>query len=437
MAHLAERLRGALRRPSRGDRALLATAALGLAALWWMAPPGDAAPAGPSAEQSLVVSRQPFVASIGFTGTIVPGDDIGITAPFDGTVKAVGFLYGDRVAPGQMLVELETSELEQSRNEAESAYLKAAQTAAEMRDWANGPEVSRARRAAATAAFDLRETERKLQETKALLDRGLVARSEYDGIVQQQRTQQMSAAAADEDLRAAFRRGEGANRRVAALELENARARLARLDAASDAAVVRAPDSGIIVRPPSEKTELAESGIHVGGRLSKGQLIGSIARAGGLAVAFRLDEADVNRIRIGQPVSVTGPGFGGVALNGKIFSIAGEAGTAVGGVKASFAATVRLDPLTPEQAQQVRIGMSASIAVITYTNPHALVVPPQAVQGAAPAVTVTVRDRSGRKRAAAVQIGQVAPDGVEILSGLKAGETVIWTVPVAEPVPQP
>ena len=217
-------------------------AALGLAALWWMAPQGDAAPAAPSAEQSLVVSPRPFLASIGFTGTIVPGDDIGITAPFDGTVKAVGFLYGDRVAPGQMLVELETSELEQSRNEAESAYLKAAQTAAEMRDWANGPEVSRARRAAATAAFDLRETERKLQETKALLDRGLVARSEYDGIVQQQRTQQMSAAAADEDLRAAFRRGEGANRRVAALELENARARLARLDAASDAAVVRAPD---------------------------------------------------------------------------------------------------------------------------------------------------------------------------------------------------
>ncbi len=418
----------------------LAALAISLLALWWLVPRGAAPPATGAGltEQSLVVARRPFVASVSFTGTIVPGDGIGITAPFDGTVKSVGFAYGERVTPGQVLVELDVSELEQRRNEAESAYLKASQNAADIDNWASGPEVSRARRAAASATFELGDTERKMQETKALLDRGLVARSEYDGLVQQLRTQRLSLAAARDDLGVALRRGEGANRRVATLELENTRARLARLNAEFAAAVVRASDAGIIVRPPSVRPDVTDSGIHVGLRLSQGQLIGTIARSGGLAVSFRLDEADVNRLKPGQAVTITGPGFNGFALTGKIIGIAGEASSAEGaaGGKASFTATARLDPLTADQALQVRIGMSASIAVITYQNPMALVVPPQAVQGAAPAATVLVRDRgTGARHPVTVQIGQVGPDGVEILSGLKPGDTVIWDSPAPPAAP--
>jgi HlyD family secretion protein len=41
---------------------------------------------------------------------------------------------------------------------------------------------------------------------------------------------------------------------------------------------------------------------------------------------------------------------------------------------------------------------------------------------------VTVRDgRGGRARRVAVRIGQVAPTGVEILSGLKPGDVVVWS----------
>ncbi|MBA3812729.1 MAG: secretion protein HlyD, partial [Caulobacteraceae bacterium] len=64
-----------------------------------------------------------------------------------------------------------------------------------------------------------------------------------------------------------------------------------------------------------------------------------------------------------------------------------------------------------------------------YRNSAALVAPAAAIQGSAPATFVMVRDpRSGRSRRVAVSIGRVAPDGVEVLSGLKAGDVVTWSV---------
>jgi multidrug efflux pump subunit AcrA (membrane-fusion protein) len=400
---------------------------------WWPGSGPEGAPATVMIEKSLVVKREPFSSTLNVTGMIAPGNGIDITAPFDGTVKSIKFTYGDLVNQGQTLAELDLSELEQSRNEAEGAYLKAAQASDDMTSWASGPEVSRARRAATSAMFDLRDTESKLRETKALLDRGLVARSEYDGMVQEQRSRKIALQSAQEDLGTTLRRGQGPNRRLAELDLKNAQLRLSKLATQFDGAILRAPDDGIVVRPPvdSSGTGAAPEALHVGSRVTKGQLIGTIARAGGLGVTFRLDEADINRIRTGMPVMVTGPGFGELSLAGQISSVAGEASkdpSSVAG-KASFTATARLNALTPEQAARVKIGMTAMVVVIAYSNPNAIVVPPEAVQGAAPAAAVRVRDRkTGEAVPRIVRLGLVSPTGAEILAGLKPGDEVMWSV---------
>ncbi|QNA82614.1 HlyD family efflux transporter periplasmic adaptor subunit [Sphingomonas sp. So64.6b] len=415
----------------------------GVLAIWWWWPGAKTASATAMIEKSLVVKREPFNSTINVMGTIAPGNGLDITAPFDGTIKSIRFAYGDLVNQGQTLAELDLSGLEQSRNEAESAYLKAAQASNDMTSWTSGPEVSRARRAATSAMYELSDTENKMRETKALLDRGLVPRSEYDGMIQQQRSQKTSLVAAQEDLEIALRRGQGPNRRLAELDLKNAQLRLAKLVAQFDGAILRAPEDGIIVRPPVDagSAGAATEALHVGSRLSKGQLIGTIARAGGLGVTFRLDEADINRIRTGMPVMVTGPGFGELSLSGQISSVAGEAGkdSASGTGKASFTATARLNALTPEQAARVKIGMTAMVIVIAYSNPNAIVVPPEAVQGAAPAATVNVRDpKTGKPAPRMVRLGLVSPTGAEILAGLKPGDEVMWSVappPVIPPTP--
>jgi HlyD family secretion protein len=382
-----------------------------------------------SATQSAVIQARPFASTLGVTGIVTPGDVVSVTAPFDGKVNQVGFDFGAPVSQGQMLVTLDTSELQQRRDEAEAEFLKASQAAADMANWSTGPEVSQARRSESSAQYDLAETARKIAETKALLDKGLVARDEYDGVVQQQRSQQTALVAARQELSEALKKGDAASRRVSSIELETAKARLDELQTESAGAVVRAPVAGVLVHPPGEKGDSAAQSLHVGMSLSKGQLIGAIAHSGGLAVTFQLSEADANRVRPGQRVQVTGPGFEGVDLTGTIASVAGEATPASGGEgTVTFAASARLDPLTPAEAATVRIGMSASVSIDLYSNPNALVAPPASIQGDAPDTYVMVKDKGGGPpRRVAVRIGRIAPDGVEVLSGLKPGDVVVWS----------
>jgi multidrug efflux pump subunit AcrA (membrane-fusion protein) len=381
-------------------------------------------------EQSLVVQARPFVASLGVVGTVTPGDSLAVVAPFDGIVKRVGFEYGRDVVAGQVLLVMDPSDLEQRRREAESAFLKADQAERDMANWAEGPDVARAKRAETAAEMELKATQRKMTETKALLDRGLVARVEYDGLQQQQQSQTLALTAAQDDLATVLKRGEGDSRRIPGIEFENAKARLAQIDAELAGTIVKAPIAGVIVRPPADKTEGGGAAVHAGQKLTLGQLVGSIARAGGVAVAFKLDEADAARVREGQPVTVTGPGFGGVTAQGQVASVAGEAtaGEAGGpGGGATFAAVARLDGLSAEQVRAIRIGMSANVEITLYQAPSAIVVPPQAVMGAGVSAMVMLRDpHTGQERPQAVRIGATAPDGVEILSGLKTGDMIVW-----------
>ncbi len=400
-----------------------------MASLYLARRAATASDAKAAAEQSAIIESRPFASTLGVAGLIVPGDATPVIASFDAKITQVDFEFGDPVRQGQVLVQLDPTEIRQRLDEARAEYLKATQTASEMSAWENGPEVSQARRAQNSAAFDLSDTRRKVAETKALLDRGLVARDEYDGLVQQQRNQEMAFDAARQELKEALERGRGTNREVAQIELDTSRSRLAEVSSEATGAMIRAPVTGIVIHPQLEKTEAASQIIHTGAGVTRGQVIAAIARPGGLAVSFQLSESDANRVKPGQPVAVTGPGFAGETLTGVVTSVAREATPAANsaGASVTFAASARLANLTPGEAAQIRIGMTANVSVETYRNPSALVAPAAAIQGTAPDTFVTVKDSpTGRRRRVDVRIGQVAPDGVEVLSGLKPGDVVVW-----------
>lgn len=409
----------------------LALVALSLVALgwWWTSTHADTAQT--AAEHSLVIEPQPFVATLVFAGKIVPGEAISITAPFDGDVRAIGFTYGDHVAAGDTLLVLDRQEIEAARNQAEAGYLKARQPAEAVANWAHGPEVAAARRRAQLAAIDLAKLDREARESRRLLDKGLIPRNEHDGVEQQLLAQRMTVAAANDELGETLARGGPAAARIARLELGNARAGLSRLDTAMDKAAVRAPASGMLLPPPAGGRPTNEP-LHPGTRISRGQLIGTVARDGGLSVNFEVDEADVNALAIGQPVIATGAGFAGIALNGKLSAISVPVESANGPTR--FTATARLDGLTPDQIPRVRIGMSAAVAVITYQAPTAMIVPPEAVIGSAPEARVIIR-RGADTVERRVVIGRVAPAGVEIRQGLRRGDVVVWSEPATPPPP--
>jgi multidrug efflux pump subunit AcrA (membrane-fusion protein) len=408
----------------------LAASAISAGGAIWKAIPAVDQPSQTDTTKTYVIRLHPFAVTVGVVGTIVPGDSVDVVAPFDGVVKEASIKYGAMVEAGQVLLVMDDFEILQRRREAETAHLKAVEADAEMASWSTGPEMSRARRAVTAAELALQITRRKALETKSLLDRGLVARMEYDALVQQEHTEAMVLTAAREDLAIVQKKGEGSSRHVSAIALQNARARLDDLTAQLAGATVRAPAAGIIVQPPAERNEQAQSPIRVGQQLTRGKLIGTIAKSNGLAIAIKLDEVDANRVKEGQAATVASRGFPGLILSGQVRSVAGEGTVGDPSRGSSFSATVRIASLTPEQATVVRIGMSANVTIMLYQKTSATTVPPEALRGTPAMPSVVVQDgRSGLIETRRITVGAVAPDAVEVLSGLSVGDVVIWKAP--------
>jgi hypothetical protein len=70
--------------------------------------------------------------------------------------------------------------------------------------------------------------------------------------------------------------------------------------------------------------------------------------------------------------------------------------------------------------------MTARLTIETYSNEQAIVVPIGAVQNtAAGPIVMTLDASTGRSQRVAVTLGSTMQDGVEIKTGLKAGDQIL------------
>ena len=91
-----------------------------------------------------------------------------------------------------------------------------------------------------------------------------------------------------------------------------------------------------------------------------------------------------------------------------------------------FDVTITLDPVGPEEAAQLRTGMSARLRIVTYSNPKALLVPIDAVASHGGVHRLRVVDpATGEAEEREVEIGPTTQTSVEIRAGLEAGETIL------------
>jgi RND family efflux transporter MFP subunit len=152
--------------------------------------------------------------------------------------------------------------------------------------------------------------------------------------------------------------------------------------------------------------------------LAVGQPIFSLAEAGETEVAIAVPEQDYSQLKVGQPATVRLWTDERAETHGRIREIAGQADPA----SRTYAVRIAL----PDPPPAVRLGMTASVALILDRKSTGLVVPVAALteRAGTPAVFVVdperhvVRERS-------VSLGSVAADGAQISDGLSAGETVV------------
>lgn len=377
--------------------------------------------------KTVKVLPTPIAVRLSFMGTVIPGATAPVAAPFEGIIREKRTGIGDRVQAGDTLIVMDTSEVEMRFREAESAQLKAQLNADSLSKWEAGPEVMRARRTLATAETTLENAQRQERETKALFDRGIVARMEYDGATQQLNSQRIQVETARQDLEAVLERGNASNKRLADIELANAKARFDAIKTQIGGSEVKAAATGILSRPPASGAPGEVVRIEPGARVNNGQVLFTIADTQRLLVSAKVDEVDVNRIQINQTVEIDGDAFPGKPMGGRIIAVSAEAAQSDGiGRNASFDIRAAILEANEEQRAAIRIGMSARITVEVYSNPQALVVPHEAISNAGGISYVRIYDPATERDASVPVVTGVSTEtGVEIRSGLTPGTLIV------------
>lgn len=218
-------------------------------------------------------------------------------------------------------------------------------------------------------------------------------------------------------------RGRGEYRQIAEMELANAEVKHSALSRQLASGDILAPFSGIVVQAPGISAEEAAKGpVQTGSRVSQGQPLFGLASIEGLRVIARVAELDVNQLKEGQPVDVTGDGFDGQHLQGKVMVVGGQAlGGSVPGGSSQFEVVVSIPELDEAQMRQVRLGMSAKLSILTYHNPDALVVPSAAMRRAGDKWLLDYRSAPEHPVSVVeVEAGRSMPDGLEVF-GLEPG----------------
>lgn len=368
------------------------------------------------------VQPQKIEQQLGLVGRIQAARQETLSAPFEGTITDMAVHEGETVRAGQELVRLDPGQAEIQLRQAQAELLKARREVQQFRTWSSSPEVSRARRAEQAAHATLETTQANLRDTRALFERGIVARMEVDALIQQVQTQRQDLLTAREERRVIEARGEGEESRIAEMELMNAQVRYQALRTQSEKQILKAPFTGLVVR--SVTTDGGKTAIPLPGEMvSQGAPLMTIIGLDRIQVLAQVDEADLHLLREGMQVQVTGDGFTGQELAGRIMSIAVQSNAPDSpGVTANYDVVVSIDTPRAASVYPVRLGMSARVVITLYSNEQGIIVPPEALQtddeGDVWVIyRATPHARSSRIR---VEPGRAVSEGIEI-NGIQSG----------------
>src|ERR1700742_2504117 len=169
-------------------------------------------------------------------------------------------------------------------------------------------------------------------------------------------------------------------------------------------------------------TSEAGAGGAAGGESTGGDTSGSfmvLAQLHRLKMEVSFSESDIGKVRKGQTATVSIDSMEGTELAGEVTKVSvlpSEGSTSV----VEYPATI----LLTQSAKGLRAGMSASAEVVVEQVKNAVTVPTEAISGAGSQKTVTVEE-DGKEVTKTVTTGLEGDETTEVVSGLKAGQTLV------------
>lgn len=296
-----------------------------------------------------------------FSGTVQAGIESRLSFKVAGTVKTIAVSVGDAVKKGQLLVELDDSDYRIRVQEAEASLVQ--------------------------AQAQERNSRNSYERVQALYENRNASKQDLDA------------------ARAAY---ESARAQVGTIEK---RLELARLQVSYTR--LEAPFAGSV----------AQVHVDINENVASGTPVVTLTAGGRPEVVVSVPEMLIAQVTPGSSADVTCDAAPGVTFGATV----SEVGVASTGFATTFPVTVRLD----EAAEQIRPGMAAEVSFVfeSVSTVERMVVPAVAVGedriGRFVFVIEPADDGFGVARRRPVTVGDLTPDGLEILEGVTEGELVV------------
>ena len=362
---------------------------------------GAATLRGPQVD-ALVVQSAPLVRTLQFSARVATFSRVDVGSTVTGRVAQVRVMEGTQVRQGDVLVQLESDELRAALAQAVAAERQAKARLEGLRS--TGRTAAQAARAQADAS--LQAASASLARVQQLVAEGFYSPAQLDEArraVDVARAQQLGAQA---QLQATADAG---------TEVAQAQAQLALAQAATVAAQARLAQATLVA--PADARVLVRE-VEPGQIVQPGKALLSLALAGPTQLVAQVDERFLEQLQLGQPAWVVADAFAAQRFAARVLSIAPAVDAQRGAIEVKFSI---------EQAPAfLREDMTLSVEVETARRERTLVLPQAALRGPAggdQASVLVLQD--GRAQVRNVRLGLRTLDAVEVLDGLKEGDTVL------------
>jgi RND family efflux transporter MFP subunit len=323
-----------------------------------------------------------IVKTIEFTGVLVPNHTVNIFAKLSGIATAVNEDVGDRVTAGQLLIQIDTKELNAQLVVAEAAVQGVRDQAVQAKD---GME---------SARLNLEMAQRSYDRTKTLLDTKVVTQSQLDDA----QTKLDLAKTAFDDANRQYQTVTGST-------LAQAEAQVNFIKVQISNSTIISPINGIVTNRSINPGEIT----------SMSSPLLAIADVATLKLQGNVSQDDVVRVPMGGRVKVSVDALPGAVYTGLIDQVGPIA-----------AATGQYFPVEVSLKNDGKLlaGMTAK-ASFTWTSSEGILIQLSAVQenqnGRSSVFVLT----EGRVHERDVVLGSHSDSEVQVISGLAASETVV------------
>lgn len=378
-------------------------------------------------QDTVAVAKGPLKVVVAETGTIEPLTKVEIKSRVAGQVAELLVDVGDRVKKGQLLIQLDRTDMERDRARAEADRDIAKARLMMLEAGARPEEIQEAEAQLEQAASAFQRAEIEYQRSQAALTTQTITRRDAEVARSDFETTRAQLSAAKARL-ARLRAGARPE------EIREARAQLAKAEVALKAAEdqlsyasIRSPMAGTVIRRGIEVGEMVSPGVSA---TAQGTSMLTVADLDRLILKSSLNQIDIGKVKKDLEVEVRVDSAPGRVFLGRIYKVAPAAQVSQNAQESlqTFPVETILQAESADLAELLKPGMTADLDIQVTTKPDALFLPVEAVvrgKGDEATVTLPAKDKDGKPETRTIKLGLSNDHQIEVKEGLVEGEAVL------------